>query len=296
MALEASLARQAERLAELGERVTEDDLESSGATRSGSSTRAATSSTRGWTPCCRAWASTPRNRRSRGLAGLSGGERGRVGLAAQLVAPADLVLLDEPTNHLDLETTEWLKNYLREFGETVLVISHDRAFLDDTVDHVLHVSDRHHRGVQGRLLGVRHPARRARAHAVAPGGAAAQADREGRGLHPPQHRGPPQRPGEGAPRQALAAAAALAAAGRVGRDRAPARGRRARRRPGAGGRQAHRGRRRARAGAELLGGVARRERRDRAGGPERRRQVHAARHAARRTGSPRRATASWAAR
>jgi ATP-binding cassette subfamily F protein 3 len=56
------------------------------------------------------------------------------------VAPADLVLLDEPTNHLDLETTEWVKNYLHEFGETVLVISHDRAFLDDTVDHILHVS------------------------------------------------------------------------------------------------------------------------------------------------------------
>jgi ATP-binding cassette subfamily F protein 3 len=63
-----------------------------------------------------------------------------VGLAAQLAAPADVVLLDEPTNHLDLETIDWLKRYLREFGETVLVISHDRAFLDETVDHVLHVA------------------------------------------------------------------------------------------------------------------------------------------------------------
>ena len=79
--------------------------------------------------------------KTRALAGLSGGERGRVGLAAQLAAPADLVLLDEPTNHLDLETIEWLKEYLGEFGETVLVISHDRAFLDDTVDHILHVSN-----------------------------------------------------------------------------------------------------------------------------------------------------------
>ena len=65
-----------------------------------------------------------------------------MGLAAQLAAPADLVLLDEPTNHLDLGTIEWLKKYLGEFGETVLVVSHDRAFLDDTVDHVLHVHNR----------------------------------------------------------------------------------------------------------------------------------------------------------
>jgi ATP-binding cassette subfamily F protein 3 len=69
---------------------------------------------------------------------LSGGERGRVGLAAQLVAPADVLLLDEPTNHLDLETTAWLQEYLRELDETVLVISHDRAFLDEVADHVLH--------------------------------------------------------------------------------------------------------------------------------------------------------------
>src|SRR5262249_52495596 len=78
--------------------------------------------------------------KSRLVGGLSGGETGRVGLAAQLAAPADLVLLDDPTNHLDLETTDWLRQYLGLFGETVIVISHDRAFLDDTVDHVLHVS------------------------------------------------------------------------------------------------------------------------------------------------------------
>jgi ATP-binding cassette subfamily F protein 3 len=50
------------------------------------------------------------------------------------------VLLDEPTNHLDLDTTAWLAGYLAGLGETVVVISHDRAFLDETVDHVLHVS------------------------------------------------------------------------------------------------------------------------------------------------------------
>jgi ATP-binding cassette subfamily F protein 3 len=73
------------------------------------------------------------------LAVLSGGERGRVGLAAQLVAPADVLLLDEPTNHLDLETTAWLQQYLLDRRGTSLIISHDRAFLDETVDHVLHI-------------------------------------------------------------------------------------------------------------------------------------------------------------
>jgi ATP-binding cassette subfamily F protein 3 len=77
--------------------------------------------------------------KTRRLSTLSGGERGRVGLAAQLVAPADVLLLDEPTNHLDLETTAWLQDYLRELDETVLAISHDRAFLDEVADHVLHL-------------------------------------------------------------------------------------------------------------------------------------------------------------
>jgi len=69
---------------------------------------------------------------------LSGGERGRLGLARQLVSTADILLLDEPTNHLDLETTRWLEDYIREQDRTVLLISHDRAFLDGTADHVLH--------------------------------------------------------------------------------------------------------------------------------------------------------------
>ncbi|MGH7665366.1 MAG: ABC-F family ATP-binding cassette domain-containing protein [Gemmatimonadaceae bacterium] len=69
---------------------------------------------------------------------LSGGERGRLGLARQLVSTADVLLLDEPTNHLDLETTSWLEQYLKEIGKTVLLVSHDRAFLNATVDHVLH--------------------------------------------------------------------------------------------------------------------------------------------------------------
>jgi ATP-binding cassette subfamily F protein 3 len=70
---------------------------------------------------------------------LSGGERGRVGLAAQLIAPADLLLLDEPTNHLDLDTTTWLQEWLKEADETVIVVSHDRAFLDAICTNILHI-------------------------------------------------------------------------------------------------------------------------------------------------------------
>jgi ATP-binding cassette subfamily F protein 3 len=76
--------------------------------------------------------------RTQGLTQLSGGERGRVGLARQLVAPSDILLLDEPTNHLDLETTQWLEQYLRESDRTIVLVSHDRAFLAAVVDHVLH--------------------------------------------------------------------------------------------------------------------------------------------------------------
>jgi ATP-binding cassette subfamily F protein 3 len=81
----------------------------------------------------------PDESRTRSLDGLSGGERGRLGLVQQLVSPADLLLLDEPTNHLDLETTRWLEGYLHGLDATVLLISHDRAFLQAVVDHVLHL-------------------------------------------------------------------------------------------------------------------------------------------------------------
>jgi len=80
----------------------------------------------------------PVSARSQPLSQLSGGERGRVGLARQLVAPSDILLLDEPTNHLDLDTTQWLEDYLKELDRTVVLVSHDRAFLAAVVDHVLH--------------------------------------------------------------------------------------------------------------------------------------------------------------
>ncbi|HEY3934212.1 MAG TPA: ABC-F family ATP-binding cassette domain-containing protein [Gemmatimonadales bacterium] len=80
----------------------------------------------------------PVDARIRDAETLSGGERGRLALAGQLAAPADLLILDEPTNHLDLATARWLEAYLRDLDEAVLLISHDRAFLDAVVDHVLH--------------------------------------------------------------------------------------------------------------------------------------------------------------
>src|SRR6476659_10363237 len=81
----------------------------------------------------------PVEARTRSLVQLSGGERGRLGVARQLVSPADVLLLDEPTNHLDLDTTRWLEEFLRGTDRTVLLISHDRAFLANVVDHVLHL-------------------------------------------------------------------------------------------------------------------------------------------------------------
>jgi ATP-binding cassette, subfamily F, member 3 len=81
----------------------------------------------------------PTTARTTSVAVLSGGERGRLGLARQLMSNAQVLLLDEPTNHLDLETTQWLEQYIKEIDRTVLLVSHDRAFLAGTVDHVLHL-------------------------------------------------------------------------------------------------------------------------------------------------------------
>ena len=68
---------------------------------------------------------------------LSGGQKTRLQLAAALVNSPELLILDEPTNHLDIVMSEWLENYLREFRGGVLVISHDRAFLDNVVEEIL---------------------------------------------------------------------------------------------------------------------------------------------------------------
>ena len=75
----------------------------------------------------------------RPVADFSGGWRMRLNLARALVARADLLLLDEPTNHLDLDAIVWLERWLAQYPGTLVVISHDREFLDGCVSHVAHI-------------------------------------------------------------------------------------------------------------------------------------------------------------
>ncbi|WP_417045116.1 ribosomal protection-like ABC-F family protein [Dysosmobacter sp.] len=72
---------------------------------------------------------------------LSGGEKTRVNLGRLILEDTDILLLDEPTNHLDLHATEWLEEYIRSFRGAVVVISHDRYFLDRIVTRVIEVQD-----------------------------------------------------------------------------------------------------------------------------------------------------------
>jgi len=72
---------------------------------------------------------------------FSGGWRIRLNLAQALMSPADLLLLDEPTNHLDLDTTVWLEGWLNRFPGTLLMIAHDREFLDAVTDHIIYLHD-----------------------------------------------------------------------------------------------------------------------------------------------------------
>ena len=72
---------------------------------------------------------------------LSGGEKTRVNLARILLRDCDILLLDEPTNHLDLPSLKWLENFLREFSGTVIVISHDRVFLDNVIARIIYIEE-----------------------------------------------------------------------------------------------------------------------------------------------------------
>lgn len=72
---------------------------------------------------------------------FSGGWRMRLNLAQALMCRSDLLLLDEPTNHLDLDTLVWLENWIKQYSGTVLLISHDRDFLDQLCNHVIHLEN-----------------------------------------------------------------------------------------------------------------------------------------------------------
>ena len=76
---------------------------------------------------------------SKALNDFSGGWRVRLNLAKTLMQPSDLLLLDEPTNHLDLDTIIWLGSWIKSFQGALLLISHDREFLDECVDHIAHI-------------------------------------------------------------------------------------------------------------------------------------------------------------
>jgi len=79
--------------------------------------------------------------REQSFESLSGGEKTRVNLARLILEDTDILLLDEPTNHLDLRATEWLEDYLLHFKGTVLTISHDRWFLDKTVQRCIEINE-----------------------------------------------------------------------------------------------------------------------------------------------------------
>jgi ATP-binding cassette subfamily F protein 3 len=72
---------------------------------------------------------------------FSGGWRIRLNLAQALIARSELLLLDEPTNHLDLDATLWLEQWLKSYPGTLLIISHDRDFLDNVVDEIVHIEN-----------------------------------------------------------------------------------------------------------------------------------------------------------
>jgi ATP-binding cassette subfamily F protein 3 len=78
---------------------------------------------------------------SQPVASFSGGWRMRLNLAQALMCPSDLLLLDEPTNHLDLDAIIWLEDWLKRYPGTLIIISHDRDFLDGVVNVIVHIED-----------------------------------------------------------------------------------------------------------------------------------------------------------
>lgn len=74
---------------------------------------------------------------------LSGGQKKRVALARTLLLPADVLLLDEPTNHLDSQMIEWLETYLKAYKGCILLVTHDRYFLDNVTNRIIELNQGH---------------------------------------------------------------------------------------------------------------------------------------------------------
>src|SRR5256885_11582772 len=82
--------------------------------------------------------------RTQAVETLSGGEKERIGLATLLLRSPDLLLLDEPTNHLDIASVEWLETYLSHYTGAIIVVSHDRQFLNRSVNQVFEIDEHSH--------------------------------------------------------------------------------------------------------------------------------------------------------
>ncbi|MDH4039662.1 MAG: ATP-binding cassette domain-containing protein [Gammaproteobacteria bacterium] len=86
---------------------------------------------------------------ARPVSDFSGGWRIRLNLARALMTPSDVLLLDEPTNHLDLDATLWLQQWLQQYPGTLLMISHDRDFIDATCERILHIEQQQLQAYKG---------------------------------------------------------------------------------------------------------------------------------------------------
>jgi ATP-binding cassette subfamily F protein 3 len=163
--------------------------------------------------CCMAWASRA-DTHQRAVSAFSGGWRVRLNLARALMMPSDLLLLDEPTNHLDLDAVLWLEQWLLKYPGMLMMISHDREFLDGVGTHMLHLHEGKAKLYSRRLHQLRTPAFRAPAPA-------ADRIREGTGrARPPAVL---HRPLQGSASEGQAGAVAGQAPGQAGRHRSGAR-------------------------------------------------------------------------
>ena len=90
------------------------------------------------------------------IAIMSGGQKTRVSLGKLLLLSPDLLLLDEPTNHLDIDSIKWLEDFIKSYPKSVVVISHDRYFLDKTVNKVLEIENKHNSMYNGNYSDYAH--------------------------------------------------------------------------------------------------------------------------------------------